>query len=318
MTHIFRKIHIALALLLATSSGVAYGDYRDMSPCDAIESCCPCPSSCCGGGFVSLDLIYWRAFQSGIDTCIPTCESETVGSDGRTISNFKGRIRNPHFHWNPGFRLAAGYDLPCSCWDLAASWTHLYSHARGYGVRWNINFDVIDFVAAYDLEYDSCVSIWPFAGIRGARIHQKLHFGDCHSSTPLSSRDLRVARNNKERFYGAGPLLGLEADWNIWCDFSLYARGSIAWLYGNYHLRLKEFDESIDSVNFRSLRKHLDGTIAACDAGLGVRWHTCFCDNMRLILQLGLEHHRYFDYNRFCSYGDLSFDGLNFSVGIEL
>ena len=49
---------------------------------------------------------------------------------------------------------------------------------------------------------------------------------------------------------------------------------------------------------------------------LELRWKTCFCKNSFLILQLGLEHHRYFNHNQFCGYGDLSLDGVSFSAAI--
>lgn len=159
-----------------------------------------------------------------------------------------------------------------------------------------------------------------FGGIRGARIDQKHHIHEFPSSEAAAiANDLIAIRtHNKEKFFGVGPLIGLEADWNIGCNFSLYASADVSWLYGNFHVRLAEADVFLDAANFSKIKKHLNASLAGADAAIGVRWQTCICKNTQLFLQLGLEHHRYFDYNRIgdCC-GDLSFDGVNFSAAVK-
>lgn len=191
---------------------------------------------------------------------------------------------------------------------------------------------MIDLIAGYNYELGSCFALRPFGGLRGARIDQKLRiteFDDSFSSSDFSSSDFSPLSfssssalftrdvHNKEKFSGLGPLIGIEAAWNVGCGFSVYASISAACLYGKFNIRVFETDLDVNAANFCQVRYHTDASLAVADAALGVRWQTCFCDNMRLILQLGLEHHRYFDYNRIGCYGDLSFDGLNLSAGIE-
>lgn len=346
MTYFIRKIHVAITFLLMTSIGYAYGDYSNSSACGESENCCSCQPTCCGGkGFISAELLYWRAFEDGLDTCVPSDVSDSVTSDGRVISRFRGRGRDPDFRWDPGFRVGTGYELACSNWGVAAFWTHFHSRAhdsrnhgnsyRSYGYdyqnhgnerRWNINFDVIDVVAAYESDMGSCFTVRPFGGLRGARIDQKQRLGDFSSSrsdfsnsiSSYTSNDFAIiGTKNKEKFWGLGPLIGLEGDWNIGCGLSLYASASVSWLYGHFDVSLTELEESVDFVDFCHVSKHLDAVVGAFDAALGIRWQKCFCSNMRVILQLGLEHHRYFDYNRMGCYGDLSFDGVNFGAAIE-
>ena len=149
----------------------------------------------------------------------------------------------------------------------------------------------------------------PFGGLRGARIDQSL-------TNSFRGSDQSFARKrNKEKFTGVGPLIGLEANVNILCGFSIYGSASVSWLYGNFNNRLSDFNSTVDTVSSCKTRKRLDANLAAADAALGIRWKTCLC-NMKLILQLGLEHHRYFGYKQ-CNHGDLSFDGVNFGAGIE-
>ncbi len=327
----FKKIHVALTLLLITSISSAYGDYDQWSGYGAREDCFSCQEDCfccqpecCGNGFISAELLYWRAFENGLDTCVPTEVSDVITSDGTVISRFTGKSRDPHFKWDPGFRIGAGYQSACSCWDTAVFWTHFHSHAHSsnHGLdiqnktRWNINLDVIDYVLGYDCDLCSCLALRPFVGIRGARIEQKLHV-DEFSIESIETGLIALERHNKERFFGVGPLLGFEADWNIGCNFSIYGSAAISWLYGSFHVKLRNSDVFIGGADFSKIKKHLHDSLAGADAALGVRWHTCICTNKVLVLQAGLEHHRYFDYNRFGTYGDLSFDGVNFSAGIQ-
>lgn len=97
----------------------------------------------------------------------------------------------------------------------------------------------------------------------------------------------------------------------------MYVNASTSWLYGKFDIRIHEFEESADAVDFSKIRRRPNASLAVADAGLGIRWEKCFWENKRLLLQVGLEHHCYFDYNRLGAYGDLSFDGVNFSAGIE-
>lgn len=353
MKNLIKKINGAIALLAIASVGYAYGDNNDNNDNNNLPAygecndCYSCQPACCGcgNGFISAELLYWRPFVGGIDECGSGNFSETIASDGRVISRFNGRARNPDFDWDPGFRLGAGYEFACSNWGVAAFYTYFHSRSHGsnshdsdsnssesYGfdnrenrLRWNINFDLIDVVAGYEADVGSCFTFRPFIGLRGARIDQKVHRGHFQSSGDnfsTSSNDyFSTNRNhfggkNHEKFTGVGPLVGIEADWNVWCGFRLYANASTSWLYGKFRVRLNEFDNFDYFDDFCHIRKNLDATLANFDAGLGIRWETCFCGDMRLFLQLGLEHHQYFNYNRIGEYGDLSFDGVNFSVAI--
>lgn len=329
MTYFIRKIHVAIAFLLLTSVGYAYGDYgnnSNWSACGVNECCSPCQPvccqpDCCGKFFVGAELLYWRAFESGLDECVPGRSSDTITSDGKVISTFDGRSREPDFRWNPGFRIGAGYEFGCNCWDVAAIWTHFNSNTHSSKKarnerRWKIDFDVLDIVTAYNYDLSTCIELRPFFGLRGARIDQKLHTGGFPCSSTSVDR-ITSKNHSKDKFWGVGPLLGIDADWGIGCGFSLYANGSLSWLYGRFNSKQIEFDNSVDSLDSCRIRRHPYAVITSGDAGLGVRWQRCIC-NTRVILQFGVEHHQYFDFNHLggCC-GDLSFDGINLGAGLE-
>ena len=151
-----------------------------------------------------------------------------------------------------------------------------------------------------------------FGGLRYANIDQKLR------TNFVSTIDGAITTSTgklKEEFLGIGPLFGVEGDYPIRCGFSLYGNVAIGVLYGRFHVRSKHTRVFDTGINIDHLSKHLQAYQPVVDVGVGVRWETCFCNCRRLALQLGLEHHRYFNHNQFCSYGDLSLDGLSLAIG---
>ncbi len=326
MPNFFQQISVSvLVFLLITSRGYAYEDYYDSSPCIPDEACFVCqPEALCGVGFMSFDLLYWIAFESGLDICVPEQVTDTITPDGKVISRFRGKGREPHFRWDPGFRVGFGYAFP-NRWDIAASWTHFHSHGHFSRYNdnessWNLYFDVIDIIGAYRFDLTNCLTLRPFAGLRAARIDQKIsghNFSNFSSSSSSIINEVTLNNSSKQKFSGIGPLVGLELDWDIGCCFSLYANTSISWLYGNNRIRNSEYEETLDFLYSCRVNKNLHANLAGADVGFGIRWQKCICNNTKLLFQLGLEHHRYFDYNRIGGCGDLNLDGVNFSVGIE-
>lgn len=341
MTYTLKKIQMAIMTLLLTMVGQVQSDC-----CSSIdEECgksCSCAPAWCGKGFFSADLLYWRAFEDGLDDCFPVDDYDYISSSyGTILSRFKGKGEDPRFNWDAGFRLGTGYVFD-SGWDIGVYWTHFHSHASKHykqdsyafrnenEVHWNLNFEVVDLIVAHEFNSDSCFTWRPFAGLRGARIKQKLRtnsfsngdsFEESSSAVAFlsdysSSNFATSSVHNKQRFLGIGPLIGLEADWSLGCNLSLYANASVAFLYGHFHVRSKESDQFVDGADFCQERRKLSACQTVLDAGVGIRWQTCLCGN-RAWLQLGLEHHSYFNQNRFGTYGDLCLDGANFSVGIE-
>jgi len=323
MKYFIRKIFIFLTFSLMTSMGYAYESYDNYSDCG--ENCFSCEPVCCdscGTLLLSAGLIYWRAFENGLDTCISSRSSNTVLDDGTVISKMYGNSRDPDFEWNPGFRIGVGYEFACSNWDAAVFWTHFNSTSHGHKnkenhIRWNLDFDVVDVIGAYDFNFSPCFTLSPFGGIRGAIIDQKLHNGDFSDSPHFFTKneDIEFGKN-RENFWGVGPLVGLEGDWNVGCGFSLYANGSVSWLYGKFDVQFVNGDRSGDTLDICNERKNLNAITTALDAEIGIRWATCLCNDMEFILQFGLEHHQYFNFNRIGYCGDLSFDGFNLTAGI--
>lgn len=343
MSYALKKIHAAITALLLTVTSQVHGDYDNSSIDGECRGYCSCAPACYGKGFISADLLYWRAFEDGLDECVPNKVVDYISSDGDIISRFKGKDEDLHFNWDAGFRLGTGYEFACG-WDIAAFWTHFHSHSsrhqrddyefrNEHELRWKLDFEVVDLIGARKFDLGSCFTLSPFGGLRGARIEQKLHSNSisrsdsyCESSSAIFYSNLNSSRysssnfptfssHSKQKFWGIGPLIGVEADWNLGCGLSLYANASVAFLYGHFHVRLNESDEFIDGANFCKIHRNLYACQTVLDAELGIRWQTCVYGGI-VWLQLGLEHHSYFNQNRFGDYGNLCLAGANFSAGI--
>lgn len=325
MGNALKKIHVTMMALLLTIVGQVRGEYNDTAYGE-FDSCCCEPA--CGKGFISAGLLYWRAYEGGLDDCFPIEDSNCEDSCGNIISRFRGKGEEFDFNWDAGFRLGVGYEFPCG-WDISVFWTDFHStsseHRRNeHRRRWKLDFDVVDIIAGYRCDVCSCLVVRPFVGLRGADIEQKLRtnifVGDEYCSysfyESFSNNILTPSSEHwKEKFLGIGPLIGVEADWNVGCGLSFYANVSFGVLYGNFHVRFDESNHFENVTNYCNIKRHLDACQAVVDAGLGIRWQTCLC-NHDVWLQLGLEHHRYFNQNRFGHYGDLCLDGANFSAGV--
>jgi hypothetical protein len=341
MAYALKKIHVAITALLLTVVGQVHGDYGHTSNSGECENSCPCAPAC-GKGFISADLLYWRAFEGGLDECFPVKDTDYISSSGDIISKFRGRGQDPRFKWDPGFRLGAGYEF-ASGWDVAVFWTRFHSsssrHHRNqyeftnsHKLRWKLDFEIVDVIAGREFDLGCSFALFGFGGLRGARINQKVHTNfsgpvddisvsssasfitDVISTSSSTSEFTTSTVHGKNKFEGIGPLIGIEADWKFGRGFSLYANASVAVLYGDFRVRFNEESEFIDGADFTKIKRNLEGCQAVVDAGLGIRWQTNFFSKI-VWLQLGLEHHRYFNQNRLGSYGDLCLDGANFSAG---
>lgn len=343
MTYSMRQIKIALATLVITSIGSIQCCNSSTSSTICVESCDPDPCCSCKNGhfFVDANLLYLRAIEGGLSSWCDSTDINNANENDIVISRLKGKAHDPKFKWNLGFRLGGGYKFADSNCGIGVYWTHYNSHTHGDKShrnehKWKINFDVVDILYGCKFDLSNCFVLTPFGGLRYAKIDQKLRTNfintitDIEGSTPSSSFSnisslkgsvnevLTKSKGNiKEEFSGIGPLIGVEGSWDIKCGFSLYGNISVSLLYGIFHVRSKQADVFETGKNINHLRKHIEACQAVVDAGFGIRWKTCFCNDRFLILQLGLEQHQYFNHNRFCNYGDLSLNGVALSISHE-
>ena len=75
--------------------------------------------------FITADALYWKAEEDGLEFV------EKQFEDIAFPPNYtNGKILNPHFDWNWGFRVGLGYNTPHDGWDLYLNWVRFKS--RGH------------------------------------------------------------------------------------------------------------------------------------------------------------------------------------------
>lgn len=302
---------------MATASQVYGSSYYESNDCNTP----PCTFS------VDAELLYWRAELCGLESAFgDTTIATTVDANAVTTTTVKESDKEPHSKWGPGFRVGA--DLTFNYVDLELDWTHYDGRAKfNEGAQhgnWKIKYDTIDLTVGRRFCMGSCFYVKPFIGVRAIKVHQKLksHLETLFTSPLIGNNTVFTDKDDKEDFWGVGPEIGFDADWNIGCNFSLYGSFDVVTYYGD--VKGKNFDKDIFTQTVSvcdGKKKHCFNNIAT-DLALGIRWDSlcnCFCGcNVDFMLKLGLEQHRIYDFSDLGSDGTLSLDGGVFAAGMSI
>ncbi len=188
----------------------------------------------------------------------------------------------PGFEYTSGFRVNAGYQLPCECWELNALYTYLPIESKSDFAQVLIaptsthkqyiipNTNSFPFFQAFgnsigQVVFNSLSTKWygnlSYVDIDLART---LTFGDCLSLRPhlgfrgawvkqtlIMGGDLQMPSTNNstfgrftltEKFTGYGAEGGIWTDWKLGCGFSVLGHFGGSILYSTF--KLPEFSES--------------------------------------------------------------------------
>ena len=116
-----------------------------------------------------------------------------------------------------------------------------------------------------------------------------------------------------------GPQIGLEANWYMGCNFSLYGNFDAVTYYGEVKSKNYDIDTFTTTISISNGRIHRRFMNIGTDGAIGIRWdksyHGCNYD-LNFMLKAGLEQHRIYELSNLGSDGTLSLDGGIFAVGI--
>lgn len=273
--------------------------------------------------FVKGDLLYWLPEISGLSSNFGSGSVENTTSEGIPSILSTEIDRDPSFQWSPGYRLGLGWQFDPNGWEIGGIWTDF----QGKGTKtlnqgsWKVKLQQLELSALYNA-YLSSVHLQPFIGLRGASIRQNLYsqvVTDVLSGLKTQT-DIRTFQD-KQQFYGLGPLFGLNTTYLFNHGLSLYGNFSFALLYGNHHLNFND-QEVLTSVStpsqiYSTIQKRMRAFDFNLDLSLGVQWEYLFDNACCLTLKLGLENHQYFNQSRLGdALGNLSFSGGIFSLGL--
>ncbi len=184
--------------------------------------------------------------------------------------------------------------------------------------KWSVIFNQIDLEFGKKYWVSKCFTLRPYTGVRGAWTHTNFHveadnpsvFVSGNTTTVFSSTDSNKFRN---KFWGVGVLGGLQPQFVFgdWCGcggFSLYGNVEGALIWGKYQGRnalfhtLTETDiatgiSTLDSLTSPVEKDNFSRMQGILDLGIGIRWEeTWCCDRYMTSIDLGWEHHYWFDF----------------------
>ncbi|HEY5236313.1 MAG TPA: Lpg1974 family pore-forming outer membrane protein, partial [Rhabdochlamydiaceae bacterium] len=220
--------------------------------------------------WIDVGILYWQPWERAL-------VATTKKSDVFTTDNFtESPVILPHFNWDLGYRVSAGYLFASNLWDVEGSWTDFSSHVSqhrssngspslGMFPIWSLSDDVIagDYVFESDLKWKFSVNMLdvqfgryarvfhrldlnPFIGMRSAWIKQggdivyeggMFLIGILQPGISLYGTDFIKMKNN---YWGFGPRAGIAPRFILGKGFSLNADAAISGLYGFFKIRQKE------------------------------------------------------------------------------
>jgi len=282
-------------------------------------NCIPAPY--CGEINFRGEGLYWIAHLGGLESAFGNTTIATTVTPGVITTTVTEENVEPDFEWNPGFRVGA--DMAFTCFTLGADWTH-YNGRASYNKdnqngEWKIKYDVIDVIFGRRFCVAPCFYFKPFIGARGLKIHQTLQSHLPILFTAITGNNTVFAdMNDKEDFWGIGPELGIEGNWYMGCNFSLYGTFDVVSYYGE--VKTENFDTDTFTITVsanNSKKKYAFNTIGT--ATIGFRWDKTWsqCNyDVLFMLKAGLEQHRIYDFSNLGKDGTLSLDGAVFGAGI--
>jgi hypothetical protein len=255
-----------------------------------------------------------------------------------------GTIQSLDWHTTSGFRVGAGYQLSGEPWQFGVTYMYLHSFddrsvsapaggaafatlTRGGGVddiatasgSTNLDFNVIDLLAARPVAVCPTLNVRLFGGGRFAWIDQKL--------TAVYNGGASGAVNDivssPVYFRGAGLTGGAQAFWQFYHQFGLYGRFSGSLLSGQFRNFLTEANNN-GATPIVNVQEKYYQVVPVLELGLGVAWQG---EHMRL--SVGYELQNWFDMVNSPTFpspsniglpvrrfSDLSLEGLAVQLGV--
>lgn len=271
------------------------------------------------------DLLYWRGSLCGLEGAFGNTKIKIEDSFCKKKTTLTECDKEPCFKWRAGFRIGA--DLLFNCFDLGSEWTHFHGFAdhsdcaqyinKQYG-DWRIKYDTIDMTLGYNFYPCSHVCIKPFFGIRAADIDQYLKSNSETTRTDLGlTSSIITCMNDKENFQGVGPLVGVEVDWYLGHNFSLYCTFDAVTFYGDIHAQYDHTDTLTKAISVNCISRDSCLNAIGTDALIGIRWDKHLSSNFLIMIKLGLEQHRIYEFSNLGSDGSLSLDGFILEAGVK-
>ena len=271
--------------------------------------------------FLTADLLVWQAHENGL--------GYVIKDNGSNLN--KSHTREPHFNWDPGFRIGFGINTPHDGWDLYANWTYYHTKARSHvsngteypvfanpayvggdtftssNAQWKLNLNMIDVELGREFFVSKWLTLRPFIGLRNAWVYQRMNV-DYNAVTvaisPGPSAGSSYFTDMKCQFWGMGVRPGLDTQWGVGSGFSFFGNTSLSLLYGFFH-QTQDQSSVLSTTTTSYIGNQHSNRVgrAIVETELGVRWeHMLAKDRLHFAVQLGWENLIFFGQNQFDRY----------------
>lgn len=171
--------------------------------------------------------------------------------------------------------------------------------------KWKLTFNQIDWELGRKYWLSRCFTLRPYAGVRGAWTKTTLTSSLRTPSEPsgtagqsFNSADGKIT----SKLWGVGLLGGIQPNWYFCSNFILYSNFNAALLWGDSDLKndltiFTQDDDGTQQTIANNITYKNTKMAAMIDLGLGLRWEeTWCCDRYRTALDIGWEHHIWFEH----------------------
>lgn len=289
----------------------------DCQSCELTPLACPTWSA-------SLDGLYWKPRQRGLDYA--------VTEDGSSLILGQGQIHNLDFDRDSGFRLAMAH-LTKTGWTVRAAFTMfdtdgsaLAQRPDGVGQLFatrshpsgtsdeaetatafgSIDYKTFDLTAERFVFQNRFASVATFAGIRWVEIDQQMDLR-------YDGRDFDNGRIwDQTNMDGFGLRMGSQSTWHMAKGFSLFGSLAGGLTYGRHDMRFSEsnIDETVSIVD---VRDQYDEAVGSLEAMAGLNW-TC----RNVSVGLGYEMIKWFNVGERSMFVDNVREGAYASLSKDL
>lgn len=300
--------------------------------------------------FVDADFIWWYTEIDGLGYAM-------TGYDNRSANTPPaGKLYNPNWKWEPGFKVSLGLALGHDGWDLGAEYTWLRYGTQSGTVTsdnlypmWNIannytnftanpgatgslaaasyktslHFNVIDLELGRNYFVSQHLKMRPFVGLKGAWTTNDYQVTYTRRASS-SANDTDLMKNNQDH-WGIGLRTGLDTAWHFTKEWSIYGDVAFSALWSRFKVTRTDTDADSSSTNtVFNVTNTVHTLKPVLEMGMGLRWETWFSDNdYHFLVQAGWEQQLWYEYNQHFSVyeeanrGDLTLQGLTVKVRFD-
>lgn len=298
--------------------------------------------------YLTADFIWWKAQQDGLTYAFNGTTDRNL-----TLNAEKGSLHEPHFKYEPGFKVGLGVLSNHDNWDFYSQYTWLKVeesdtknefHNKGtdnyllgtdtfnFGSnprfaemegKWGLNFNVLDIEMGRNFWLSKRLTMRPHVGMKFSWIKQDfdVHGEDYTLLDAPSKLDYEFDLHQ----FGVGVRAGLDNSFYMANKWSIFGDLAVTGLWNSFKSSREDtYQATPASTEFEPAHVHYrpHSVTAVLELDLGLRFETIFSKGRYMyMLQAGWETQVWFNQGQFVSFnslptpGNLSMQGLTIKTG---